>query len=332
MNLTDIKKRASAEIADATNAKALEKIRIQYLGRKGELTKVLRSLSNKPLSERKKIGEQANALKDELEKLFAKQLKKLQAPRPNSQKLDITLPGKKIKSGHLHPLTLAEQKIEDIFHGLNFSIVTGPEIETEYYNFDALNIPLDHPAREMWDTFWLQESVNSKLRNLLRTHTSPAQIHYMREHQPPFQIIVPGRVFRYEATDSSHEINFYQFEGLMVGKDISLSNFKYIATEFFQKFFPSTSSGQTTEVRFRPSYFPFTEPSVEVDVKWNGKWLEVMGAGMVHPKVLTAGGYNPKHWQGFAFGGGVDRLAMIKYGIDDIRLFYNGDLRFIHQF
>jgi len=332
MNLSDIKKRALADISAAVDAKTLEKIRVQYLGRKGELTKVLRSLSKKSLAEKKRLGKAANELKKVIDEKLSQQLNKLVADKQSATAIDLTLPGKKIKPGHLHPLTLAERKIEEIFHGLNFSVVTGPEIETEHYNFDALNIPPDHPAREMWDTLWLrQSSRDQKLeagsRKLMRTHTSPVQVRYMQEHQPPFQIIVPGRVFRYEATDASHEINFYQFEGLMIGKDISLANFKYIASEFFQKFFD-----KKVPVRFRPSYFPFTEPSVEVDIRWKGQWLEVMGAGMVHPKVLAAGGYNPKNWQGFAFGGGVDRLAMIKYGINDIRLFYNGDLRFIHQF
>lgn len=342
-SIKKIKEKAISDIEKSANSKELESVRIQYLGRKGELTKVLRSLSDKSLEEKKKIGKQANMLKKQIEELFVKKIKKFQkanfSARQESVKdggksrdIDLTLPGIKIKRGHLHPLTLAEQKIEEIFHNLNFSIVTGPEIETEYYNFDALNIPPDHPAREMWDTLWLRQSSGgqkseTRNRKLLRTHTSPMQIRYMREHQPPFQIIVPGRVFRHEATDASHEINFYQFEGLMIGRDISLANFKYVAMEFFKRFF-----GRDVEMRFRPSYFPFTEPSVEVDIKWKGDWLEVMGAGMVHPRVLSAGGYNPKNWQGFAFGAGVDRLTMIKHEINDIRLFYNGDLRFIRQF
>jgi len=206
---------------------------------------------------------------------------------------------------------------------MNFSVVSGPEIETEYYNFDALNIPANHPARDMWDTLWLK---NSKL--LLRTHTSPVQIRYMEVHQPPFQIIVPGRVFRYEATDASHEINFYQVEGLMIGPNVTLANFKFIVEEFFRKLY-----GPKVQFRFRPSYFPFVEPGLEVDIKLTGdKWLEVMGAGMVHRNVFDAVHYNPEQVQGFAFGMGLDRLAMIKYNIPDIRLFYSGDLRFIRQF
>ena len=248
-------------------------------------------------------------------------------------KFDITVPGERIIGGHLHPLTLVRRKIEEIFQAMGFSIVEGPEVETEWYNFDALNIPKDHPARDMWDTFYLKKG------GLLRTHTSPVQIRYMEKHQPPFRIIVPGRIFRHEATDASHEINFYQVEGLMVGKEISASNFKAIIQEFLSRFFDKRIA-----IRLRPSFFPFTEPSFEVDIKClvcGGRgcsvcsrtcWLELIGAGMVHPNVLKAGGINPRNWQGFAFGLGMDRLAMMKYKIDDIRLFYSGDLRFLQQF
>jgi len=248
-------------------------------------------------------------------------------------KFDITVPGERIIGGHLHPLTLVRRKIEEIFQAMGFSIVEGPEVETEWYNFDALNIPKDHPARDVWDTFYLKKG------GLLRTHTSPVQVRYMQKHQPPFRIIVPGRIFRHEATDASHEINFYQVEGLMVGKEISASNFKAIIQEFLSRFFDKRIA-----IRLRPSFFPFTEPSFEVDIKClvcGGRgcsvcsrtcWLEVIGAGMVHPNVLKAGGINPRNWQGFAFGLGMDRLAMMKYKIDDIRLFYSGDLRFLQQF
>ena len=236
--------------------------------------------------------------------------------------------------GHLHPLSRAIFDIRVIFEKLGFSVAVGPEIEDEWHNFDALNIPAGHPARDMWDTFWLRRSKGigaptkmSELPLLLRTHTSPMQIRYMEKHNPPFQIIVPGRVFRFEATDASHETNFHQVEGLMVGEDVSLANFKYVIEEFFKRLF-----GRETEIRFRPSYFPFVEPGLEVDMKWGGRWLEVMGAGMVHPAVFDHARYNPKEVQGFAFGLGLERLAMIKYKIDDIRMFYSGDLRFIMQF
>jgi len=244
---------------------------------------------------------------------------------------------KEIKiQGHLHPLSQIIQEIGTIFTSLGFEIVLGPEIETEYYNFNALNIPRDHPARDLWDTFWLKPMSEKKL---LRTHTSPVQIRYMETHKPPFQIIVPGKVFRYEATDRTHEAQFYQVEGLAVAKDITLANLKAVLEHFFQEFFD-----KKINVRFRPSYFPFVEPGVEVDMscfKCKGSgcslckktgWIEIMGAGMVHPNVLENVGIHPRVWRGFAFGTGVDRLAMLKYGIDDVRLFYNGDLRFVNQF
>lgn len=231
----------------------------------------------------------------------------------------------KVVRGHLHPLTQIQQKVNDIFTSLGFEIVEGPEVETEWYNFDALNIPADHPARDLWDTFWLKEPENSKL--LLRTHTSPVQIRYMETHQPPFRIIVPGRVFRHEASDASHDIQFYQLEGLMVDKEISVANFKAIMNEFFKKLF-----GESVRTRLRPSFFPFVEPGFEIDMYGKQGWIEMMGAGMVHPNVFRAVGYNPSDWQGFAFGIGLDRIAMMKYQIDDIRLFYSGDLRFLKQF
>jgi len=246
--------------------------------------------------------------------------------------IDVTLPGKAPKRGHMHPVSLMMRDIGAIFGNMGFTIADGPEVETEHYNFDALNIPKDHPARDMWDTFWLKDK-EALERLLLRTHTSPVQIRYMEEHEPPIRIIAPGKVFRYEATDATHETQFYQFEGLMIGKDVSLANLKGVLSEFFEKVF-----GRKMEVRFRPSYFPFTEPSVEIDIGWTDskgnveKWIEVMGAGMIHPEVLRAGGIDPDKWQGFAFGGGVDRFVMLKYGIPDVRTLYTGDLRVVKQF
>lgn len=236
--------------------------------------------------------------------------------------IDVTAPGKKFERGHLHPLTFVQKKATDIFTSMGFEIAEGPELETEYYNFDALNIPQNHPARDLMDTFWIKNG------RLMRTHTSPVQIHYMEIHQPPFRIIVPGRVFRYEATDATHEIQFYQLEGLMVGKNITLAHLRGVMETFFREFFGS----KDIEVRLRPSYFPFVEPGVEIDMKYKRKWIEIAGAGMVHPKVLENVKIDPREWQGFAFGMGIDRLAMIKYKIGDIRLFYSGDLRFIKQF
>ena len=350
--IEEIKKQAMEDLADAFGEEKLEKIRVKYLGRKkGKITEILKSLKSLPLEKRRKIAPLAQQLKLEINKAIDFKIKNL-SQKTAGHLQDITLPPKKLKSGRLHPLTETENEVRKIFSALNFSVVDGPEIETEYYNFDALNIPADHPARDMWDTFWLrsnQKTTNSKFKILnkskiqnprsqkllLRTHTSPVQIRYMETHQPPFQIIVPGRVFRYEATDASHETNFYQVEALMVGKDISLSHFKFIIEEFLKKFFV----GRKVEFRLRPSYFPFVEPGVEVDVKFltgsgskKSEWLELMGAGMVHPRVFEAAHYNPRDWQGFAFGFGLDRLAMLKYKIPDIRMLYAGDLRLVlHQ-
>jgi len=239
-------------------------------------------------------------------------------------------------NGHLHPITKLTRRANEIFYDLGFSLIEGPEIENEYYNFDALNIPEYHPARDMWDTVWLKPKDK---RRLLRTHTSPVQVRYMEQNEPPFRIIVPGKVFRHEATDATHETQFYQLEGLMVEKDVSLSHLKGVFKYFFDNLF-----GVDMDVRLRPSYFPFVEPGVEVDLscfKCSGEgcsickgtgWIQLVGAGMVHPKVLESGGINPHHWQGFAFGMGWDRVAMLKHEIDDIRLFYSGDLRLINQF
>jgi len=235
----------------------------------------------------------------------------------------------KTQKGHLHPLALITKQMADIFQSMGFEVVLGPDIETEYYNFDALNIPKNHPARDMWDTFWLKDG------KLLRTHTSPMQVRYMEKNQPPFSIVVPGRVYRYEATDNTHEIQFHQMEGLMVGKDITLINLKGVLESALKRLFRD----KDLEIRFRPSYFPFVEPGVEVDMKLKGlrrpsgsEWIEIAGAGMVHPWVLKNVKVDPNEWQGFAFGMGIERVAMIKYKIDDIRLFHGGDLRFLNQF
>lgn len=228
-----------------------------------------------------------------------------------------------MQPGHLHPLTQAVRDIYDIFRELGFTVALGPELETEFYNFDALNVPADHPARDMQDTFWIK----GKDRKVLRTHTSPVQVRYMETHEPPIRIVVPGKTFRNEATDATHEAMFHQIEGLYVDKSVSLAQLKGTLEHFFKKYF-----GPEVEVRFRPSFFPFVEPGVEVDVHFRGKWLEVMGAGLVHPNVISAAGLDPAEWQGFAFGGGIDRLVMIKHGITDIRTLYNADLRVVNQF
>ncbi len=238
--------------------------------------------------------------------------------------------------GYLHPITQTVREIYAVFAELGFEVATGPELEYEFYNFDALNIPKDHPSRDMQDTFWLKEEKgvvpDARLgRRLLTTQTSAVQIRYMEKHKPPFRVIVPGKVFRNEATDATHEAQFFQLEGLLVDKKVSLADLKGTLEHLFKKLF-----GENAEIRFRPSYFPFVEPGVEVDVKWvkdgEAKWLEVLGAGLVHPNVLQAGGLDPAEWQGFAFAFGVDRIVMLKHGIDDIRQLYSGDLRFVNQF
>ena len=345
MDLKIIKNQVQKDISKTKNLKELNEVFKKYLGKRGELTQVLRTLKNLPEKKRVNIGKEANELKDFLKLKFDEksgELKKEdEIDTGEGEWIDITVPGKKPALGHLHPLTLVRRKAEEIFQKMGFSVVSGPEVETEHYNFDALNIPKDHPARDLWDTFWLKPK---NLKLLLRTHTSPVQVRYMEKNNPPLRIIVPGRVFRYEATDASHEINFYQLEGLMVGKEVAAANFKAIIEEFFKRFF-----GKEVTIRLRPSYFPFTEPSFEVDLtclNCLGKgcsvcsqtgWLEIMGAGMVHPNVFKAARLAPHQsagggWQGFAFGMGLDRLAMMKYKIDDIRLFYSGDLRFLNQF
>lgn len=347
MSIFELRNQSLKEIDESKDLKSLDLAYRKYLGRKGEITKILRALSDLPKEKRAEMGKAANELKKELEEKIKEKSASFKT-LPQRSKIDVTAPGAKLPKGHLHPLTLVRQKVEEIFGSLGFEIVEGPDIETEYYNFDALNIPPDHPAREMWDTFWLHGNQNARSNDravsvgnglLLKTHTSPMQIRYMETHQPPFRIIVPGRCFRYEATDASHSHTFYQIEGLMVGKDISLANLKGVMEAFVKEFF-----SKETEIRWRPGYFPFVEPGLEADISCQvckGKgcsvcqktgWLEMMGAGMVHPNVLKNSGVNPKFWQGFAFGMGLDRIAMMKYKINDIRLLYSGDIRFLRQF
>jgi len=336
INLKLLKKQAEKEIDSAGNAELLNEVLKKYLGKKGELTLVLRSLVKLSKDERKKIGSEANELKVFLKQKIEKELEKMRLTGSSvneSEWIDITIPGKKPFSGHLHPLTLTKRKAEEIFQSMGFSVIEGPEMETGWYNFDALNIPKDHPARDVWDTFYLKNKL------LLRTHTSPVQVRYMEKNNPPLRIIVPGNVFRHEATDASHEFQLFQVEGLMVDKNISVANLKAVVGEFFRRFFE-----RDVKFRLRPDYFPFTEPSFDIAINCfvcQGKgcsvckgtgWLEVAGAGMVHPNVFKNSKLIPKNWQGWAFGFGLERLAMLKYKINDIRLFRSGDLRFLNQF
>lgn len=334
INLNLLKAQVKEEIERAKEIKDLDEIFKKYLGKKGELSQVFRSLRHLNEKERAEVGKEANRIRRFIEeKIKEKTSSLVKASKGKKEWFDVTVPAKKPLLGHLHPLTLIKREIEKIFETMGFEVVEGPLVETEWYNFDALNIPKDHPARDVWDTFWLKNGL------LLRTHTSPVQIRYMEKHQPPFKIIAPGRVFRHEATDASHEFDFWQVEGLMVDEDVTVSNFKGIISGFLEKFF-----NQKIKTRLRPSYFPFTEPSFELDIQCffckgkgcsvckNTGWLEVIPGGMVHPNVFKYAGLNPRNWQGFAFGAGMNRLAMLKYKINDIRLFNSGDLRFLKQF
>lgn len=345
MELNQIKTEAEKEISPIISQKDLEKWRVKYLGRKSALSLFFDSLKSLPFSLRKKQGHKANHIRQLLLSLYQQKREDLEKNQPDFEFFDLTRPGEKIKKGHLHPLTLVLREIVHSFEKIGFEVVEGPEIETEYYNFDALRIPENHPARDMWDTFWIKSLPSQAGKLLLRTHTSPMQIRYMEKHQPPFRIIVPGKCFRFEATDAHHEFQFHQVEGLMIGENISLANFKFIIRDIIEDIFK-----HQVELRFRPSYFPFVTPGLEVDIKiksrptrarlaqrsWaakaNDEWLEIMGAGMVHPQLLKNVGYEANRWQGFAFGLGVERIAMIKYGIDDIRLFFSSDVRFLEQF
>jgi phenylalanyl-tRNA synthetase alpha chain len=335
-----IKEQALQEIVAVQSQYDAEELRIKYLGRKSEFTSILKGLKDLSGEERKEVGQLANAVKAEIEDAFVQKEKELKAQSFDfvAEKIDVTMSSKKLLSGHLHPLTKIQNEIEDIFTSMGFEIADGPEVEDEFHNFDALNMPKNHPARDMQDTFWLK-SEDKKDRILLRTHTSNVQVRFMETHTPPFRIIAPGRIYRNEATDSTHEHTFHQFEALIVGDDINVGNFKFIAQEFFSRFFK-----KDVKIRIRPSYFPFTEPSFEFDISCtvcggsgcsackNAGWLEIGGAGMVNQNVFVAAGYPRNKYQGFAWGFGLERLAMMKYKIDDIRLFHSGDLRFIKQF
>jgi phenylalanyl-tRNA synthetase alpha chain len=327
---------ARAAIGRATTSTELEQIRVRFLGRQGALTSLLRSLGTLPAAERPLVGAAANEAKRELETALEQRLAAtLQEERRRQRegaRVDLTLPGRRPPLGSVHPLTRVHDEIVEIFVGLGFSVAEGPEIESDYYNFEALNLPRDHPARDMQDTFYLTED------RLLRTHTSPVQIRTMQAQKPPLRIIVPGKVYRRDA-DITHSPQFTQFEGLAVDRNISMADLKGTLELFAREMF-----GPRSKIRFRPSFFPFTEPSAEVDVlcflcggegcrvcKQSG-WLEILGSGMVHPQVLRNVGYDPEEVTGWAFGMGVERIAMLKYGVDDIRLFYENDLRFLKQF
>jgi phenylalanyl-tRNA synthetase alpha chain len=322
-------------IDGAGDPEALEQIRIRILGRKGQLTEILRGLGALPPERRREIGQQSNALKAKIEAALEKRQEALRAILLGElavrEGIDITLPGRPVGLGSLHPITATLYEIVEIFQRLGFAVAEGPEVELDYYNFEALNIPKDHPARDMQDTFYITDEV------LLRTHTSPVQIRVMQAQPPPVRIVVPGRVYRRDL-DPTHSPMFHQVEGLLVDRGVTFADLKGTLQTFVNEFF-----GRKTRLRFRPSYFPFTEPSAEVDIGCvmcngagcrvckGGGYLEILGAGMVDPEVFRMVGYDPET-TGFAFGMGVERIAMLRYGIDDIRLFFENDLRFLQQF
>ncbi|WAS04269.1 phenylalanine--tRNA ligase subunit alpha [Gloeomargaritales cyanobacterium VI4D9] len=322
--LQDLERNGLAAIREATTPAVLEQLRVDYLGKKGELSQVLRGMGQLPPAERPQVGALANQVKDRLQEALAERVAQVQAiqmqARLQAETLDVTMPGLGQTPGHAHPLQQMMYRVLDVFVGLGYQVVQGPEVETDYYNFAALNFLPDHPARDMQDTYYLPDG------RLLRTHTSTVQIRYMEAHQPPVRIVVPGRVYRRDAVDATHSAMFHQVEILAVEPGLTFTDLKGTLVTFIQALF-----GQVP-VRFRASYFPFTEPSAEVDLQWRGRWLEVLGCGMVDPNVLQAVGYDPEQYTGFAAGLGVERLAMIFHEIDDIRRFYTSDLRFLRQF
>ncbi len=340
--LEELRLEALNELNQVGELKELELWRVRYLGKKSKLTQILRSLAPLPPEERKKVGAQANELKRTLESDLVEKQKFLEETHLASflerEGLDVTLPGRPISTGRLHPTTQILEEICDVFQNMGFQIFEGPDVEWDYYNFEALNIPQWHPARDMFASLWIDSDM-SKGARLLRTHTSPVQIRLMEKKRPPIRAIVPGRVYRYEATDATHESMLYQLEGLAIDRDITLADLKGTLFEFSHCFF-----GEERKVRFRCDYFPFVEPGVEVAIECSAchsagcrlcgytGWIEILGAGMVHPDVLKRGDINPEIYSGFAFGMGVERIAMLRYGIDDIRLFYRNDLRFLKQF
>ena len=326
---------------DALDSRAMEAWRVEYLGRRGRLTRILRGLTEMPVEIRREIGAAGNRVKALLEQRLAE--KELEAKAGGAavlDALDVTLPGRTPATGRLHPITQMVREICSAFVELGFQVVEGPEVEWDRYNFDLLNIPKDHPARDMWDTLWIDHVDEHGQRDmLLRTHTSPMQARVMEHTKPPVRVVVPGKCYRYEATDATHEWHFYQIEGLAVDEGISFANLKGTLYEFARRMF-----GHDRKVRFRCDFFPFVEPGVEMAIdcfacdgagcrvcKQTG-WLEILGAGMVHPNVLTNVGYDAERYTGFAFGMGVERIAMLKNGIDDIRHFYTNDMRFLTQF
>ncbi|OGP82242.1 MAG: phenylalanine--tRNA ligase subunit alpha [Deltaproteobacteria bacterium RBG_16_58_17] len=335
-DLKALREQAEAGLRKAETEEELQEIRTRYLGRKGLLTALLRNIGNVPSEERPQFGRQCNEVKESLSAGIDQLLAGLASSKREAllqcERLDVTLPGRGVRHGRLHPVTQVREEICRIFAGLGFSVVEGPEVELDYYNFEALNIPKDHPARDMQDTFYVEDNI------VLRTHTSPVQVRIMEKRRPPVRILSPGRVYRRDS-DISHTPMFHQIEGLLVDRGITFGDLKGVLTVFLKQVF-----GEDTALRFRPSFFPFTEPSAEVDIRCvmcSGRgcrvcgqsgWLEILGSGMVDPEVFKNVGYDPEEFTGFAFGLGLERIAMLKFGISDIRLFFESDMRFLEQF
>ena len=340
--IKELEVNALAEIASALDADTLGKTRIKYLGRKGLITELFKSMAEVSAEEKAEMGRLINSLKENVTKALEDKASNFSGSiSSKSEKIDITLPGITVQAGTIHPISKTIKDICDIFISLGFKVVEGPEIENEHYNFEALNIPLEHPSRDAFDTFYIAD------KWLLRSHTSPVQARFMEKNKPPFSIVIPGKVYRPDATDASHSFMFHQVEGLVVSDSIKFSDLKGVLTIFAKRMF-----GDDIKMRFRPSFFPFTEPSAEVDISCilckserhrvhgegrcslcGGKgWLEILGAGMVNPKVFKNVGYNPEKVTGFAFGMGVERITILKYGVPDIRMFFENDVRFLKQF
>lgn len=350
-SLEELRASARERLAAADSADALEELRLAVLGRSGELTVLLRSLADTPREQRPALGQLANEVRDELEAQLGARLAEMRSveleQRLAGESLDMTLPGRPRRVGHLHPVMALMRDLREIFHAYGFEVFEGPEVETDEYNFELLNIPPDHPARDLWDTLYVAEpgsnpdgpSRPAEDGTILRTHTSPTQIRAMRALRPPIRVLAPGRCFRYEAVDASHAFEFFQVEGLVVDHQTSLADLKGMLEAVARALY-----GDEVKTRFRPGYYPFTEPSVAFDIGClvcggegcpacgRSGWMTILGAGMVHPNVLRAGGYDPAEYQGYAFGMGLDRMTMLRHGIGDVRLLFGADLRFITQF
>ena len=324
-SVEQLREAAVSALNSADSSDQIESWRVDFLGRKGRLTALLRGLGSLEIEERKIVGAAANLLRADLDSLYEKREREARSSDVPAGSLDVTLPGRKPALGGLHPSTQMIREITQAFNEMGFQTVEGPEVELEKYNFDMLNIPAGHPSRDQWDTIWVDSEKYDDV--LLRTHTSPMQARVMENNDPPIRVVVPGKCYRYESTDSTHEWHFNQVEGLAVDEGITFADLKGTLYEFARRIF-----GQSRKVRFRCDFFPFVEPGVDMSIDWNGRWIEILGAGMVHPRVLENSGYDASKYTGFAFGMGPERISMLRNEITDIRHFFSNDLRFLTQF